>query len=76
MNELIGEEEYHVYVFAWGDKETFEAAILTDTTENEQVYQNFNDLHTSELIDSIKALIESSDDIIYGEITRIHFERT
>lgn len=76
MNESTEEDEYHVYVFAWGDTETFEAAILPYTTENEQVYNNFNDLHTSELLDFIKALIESSDDIIYGETTRIHFERT
>lgn len=75
MNESIKGDEYLVYIFAWGDTETFEAAILPGTTENKEIYANFFDIHTSELLDNVKNVMESSDDVIYGETKSYHFER-
>lgn len=76
MYESIKGDKYVVYVFAWGNAETFEAAILPDTTENEEIYAGFLDLHTTELLDNVKNVRELSADIIYGETSRHYFGRT
>jgi len=67
MRDIYRNEERWVYVFAWGDAEKFEAAILPDTPENEELFRSVFDLHYSEVIDFIKTVIASSDYVIYGE---------
>jgi len=75
MNDLTKDEEIPVYVFALGDMEKFEAAIRPGTIENAELYKSFLDIPTSELIDTVKNVIESSKDIIYGETINANFER-
>ena len=76
MNQSI-EENYEgpVYVFALGNNKTFEAAKLQDSNKNEELYASFLEIPTKELLDKVRDVIDSSDEIIYGTTTNIQFAR-
>jgi len=73
MTQTIRGEECTVYAFAWGDAETFEAAILPDTTENKELYEIGLDLPYWEVLDFIKGVIAKSEYVVYGETKHAYF---
>lgn len=73
MKQISRGEECTVYVFAWGDTENFEAAILPDSTENKALFKSVFDLNRSEVLGFIKDVIDSSDYVVYGETKHADF---
>ena len=74
MTEFSENANRQVIVFAWGDKNIFQAAVLPDTSSNRELFNSTSGgLQTSEILAIIKKVIADSDDVIFGETSEIDF---
>ena len=63
-----------VIVFAWGDRNIFQAAVLPDTSSNRALFESVTGgAQTSEILAIIKEVIADSDDVIFGETHEINY---
>lgn len=66
MFEYSRNEQRRVFLFGQGDSETFRAAILPDTPENEELFWEVFEAENRWPL--VEYIIENSDDAVYGPV--------
>jgi len=72
MNRINEDAKELVYVFAWGDSDVFEAAVLPNTPDSHALWLYVRSLHHSEVLNEIKMIISNADYVIFGVTKNLH----
>ncbi|MFW6026470.1 MAG: carboxypeptidase regulatory-like domain-containing protein [Candidatus Woesearchaeota archaeon] len=67
VEEEISEEKRISIIFLIGNEDDFEAVILENNDENEELLEEYKELEHEDINDFTYELINNNDDVIYGE---------